>query len=526
MYYPMPELIRGWQNGRRDSIWEGKGRKTSGPEIIESSHFPAEWQGAMIAGGYLNNAVWTLKIEDDGAGFRIVDHPALPPLVTSTSGAFRPVDVKLGPDGALYICDWYNPIIGHYQASFRHPDRDKLHGRIWRVTRKGVKAQRPPGREGVRTEEGITELLAQLTSSERFVREQAKRQLFGGDTGAVVKAVRSWTERLDPAGPETEFALVQALGILEAHETVDAALLSRVLKLKSPEARACAAAAIGRWADRLPLDFPAVESLADLAHDENPRVRLAAIVAAGNIPRRESVIVVLSAAEQSRDRFIDTALHAAVAVLQPHWQPFAETGGPGWKPQWRDLLAQLSGVPGKKAAVVQKSETAAIPAVVKTGEIKATPAFVAALVAEVRAKGDVKRGAEVYRRAELICTTCHKIGDQGGSIGPALDSIGSAQPLDFIVGAVLEPQREIKESFETYLFTLKDGRVFGGNIVAGNAEKFTVRDPAGKEQVVQGSEVAGKQMIGSLMPAGLVDRLSREDLRDLFAYLGTLGKPK
>ena len=88
----------------------------------------------MLSGGYINNAVWSLKIEDNGAGFRITD---LPPLITSTHGSFRPVDVKIGPDGAIYLCDWYNPIIGHYQASFRHPDRDKAHGRIWRITYKG-----------------------------------------------------------------------------------------------------------------------------------------------------------------------------------------------------------------------------------------------------------------------------------------------------------------------------------------------------------------------------------------------------
>jgi len=41
------------------------------------------------------------------------------------------VDIRIGPDGAIYIADWFNPIIGHYQASFRHPDRDKTHGRIW-----------------------------------------------------------------------------------------------------------------------------------------------------------------------------------------------------------------------------------------------------------------------------------------------------------------------------------------------------------------------------------------------------------
>ena len=80
-----------------------------------------------------------MAIEDDGAGFKLTDRE---PLLTSTHGSFRPVDVKFGPDGALYVCDWYNPIIGHYQASFRHPDRDKTHGRIWRIT-----AQRPPAGE-------------------------------------------------------------------------------------------------------------------------------------------------------------------------------------------------------------------------------------------------------------------------------------------------------------------------------------------------------------------------------------------
>ncbi len=69
-------------------------------------------------------------MDQDGSGFKISDDPKLPPLVQSSHGSFRPVDVKLGPDGALYICDWYNPIIGHYQASVRHPDRYKHQRRI------------------------------------------------------------------------------------------------------------------------------------------------------------------------------------------------------------------------------------------------------------------------------------------------------------------------------------------------------------------------------------------------------------
>src|SRR6185437_6937443 len=108
-------------------IWpQGAGRKVSGGDIVGTTAWPDSWQGALLMGGYINNAVWALGIKDDGAGFRLEDRP---PLITSTSQSFRPVDVKFGPDGALYVCDWYNPIIGHYQASFRDPRRDQAHGR-------------------------------------------------------------------------------------------------------------------------------------------------------------------------------------------------------------------------------------------------------------------------------------------------------------------------------------------------------------------------------------------------------------
>src|SRR5690606_13547437 len=101
MWFPTPELIRGWQGGRREPIWTGgRGRKTTSTEIIESAHFPDEWQGVLLPTGYINNSVWTLQIERAGSGLRLVDHPTLPPFIQSRHGSFRPIDVKLGPDGA------------------------------------------------------------------------------------------------------------------------------------------------------------------------------------------------------------------------------------------------------------------------------------------------------------------------------------------------------------------------------------------------------------------------------------------
>jgi putative heme-binding domain-containing protein len=155
------------------------------------------------------------------------------------------------------------------------------------------------------------------------------------------------------------------------------------------------------------------------------------------------------------------------------------------------------------------------------------PAFVAALVTDVQQKGDAKHGREVFRRAELACTGCHRIGDEGGTIGPALDSIGSGQPVDFIIGAVLLPQKEVKEGYEAMEVTTKDGRVMTGYRVSDDGGTLVLRDMATSGQTrLAREEITNRKLIGSLMPSGLVDRLSREDLRDLFRYLSGLGKER
>ena len=112
-------------------------------------------------------------------------------------------------------------------------------------------------------------------------------------------------------------------------------------------------------------------------------------------------------------------------------------------------------------------------------------------------------------------------------LGPDLNNIGSAQPLDFIIGAVLEPQREVKEGFEAREVKLKNGNVITGFRRAAENSEVALFDAASQREVKwPRSEVVEDRPAGSLMPAGLVDRLSREDLRDLFRYLGELGKAK
>jgi len=524
IYFPLPEMIRGFQGGRRDQIWvDARSRKCSGPEIIGSSQFPPEWQGVMLSGGYINNVVWSLKIAENGAGFQITD---LPPLVVSTHGSFRPVDVKVGPDGAIYLCDWYNPIIGHYQASFRHPDRDKAHGRIWRITYKGRPLVQPPVIAGAPLES----LLDNLKSSERWVVEQSRRELASRDPKEVAAALAKWTAPMiripvAEADAATEHAIYEALAAYETQEIPAPELLTRLLKSREPGARAYAAGVLGRWADRL--GFNVFPVLASLAHDPDPRVRLEAVVAAGNLPDAQSVPVVLDAPNPDGDKFLELAARTAITVLQPQVEALLSKGAEDWKPAWRDRLAALQHAPAPSKPIANATPASAIPmAAAAYGKLRATPEYVAAMVKEVREQGNAKHGSEVFHRPEMACMGCHSVEGKGGTVGPALDAIGSGQPLDFIIGAVLEPQREIKESFEAIQITARDGRSALGYIVARNAAGATIRDPfSGAETHFAAADIATEKQIGSLMPAGLVDALSREDLRDLFRYLSELGKP-
>jgi putative heme-binding domain-containing protein len=104
--------------------------------------------------------------------------------------------------------------------------------------------------------------------------------------------------------------------------------------------------------------------------------------------------------------------------------------------------------------------------------------------------------------------------------------VGGAQPLESLIGKVLEPQGQLVEGYETHRITTRSGEVHIGIVVAGNEAELTLREAGGVERVVPRAAIVKRELIGSLMPAGLVDALSPEDRRDLFAYLTQLGKVK
>ncbi|MCX8237563.1 MAG: HEAT repeat domain-containing protein [Akkermansiaceae bacterium] len=285
-------------------------------EFAESPHLPDDIQGDMLIAGYFGHIIDRLGLSVDGSGHRLSNKP---PLLKSPHRAFRPVDIRIGPDGAIYIADWMNPIIGHYQASFRHPDRDKTHGRVWRITAKGRPLAKAPDFSNM----GTSELCEHLKSDWRYERYQAKRRLADLPEKEVIPVLEAWITKLDPNSPDTEHHLFEALGVFESHEAVNRPLLETLLAAKDYRARAYATRVVGRWSDRLqaPLGF-----LDRSVRDKNARVRLEAIVACSDIYSAASMVVAAKATDKPMDRFTDYALSQTAHALAPHWLPALTDG--------------------------------------------------------------------------------------------------------------------------------------------------------------------------------------------------------
>ena len=100
--------------------------------------WPAEYQDTFFIGNVMTSRLNRDKITFTGSTPKATEQPD---FLTTTDPWFRPVDNILGPDGALYIADFYNRIIGHYEVPLVHPGRDRERGRIWRVVYKGDRAE-------------------------------------------------------------------------------------------------------------------------------------------------------------------------------------------------------------------------------------------------------------------------------------------------------------------------------------------------------------------------------------------------
>src|SRR5262249_40376586 len=152
-----------------------------------------------------------------------------------------------GPDGAIWFIDWHNPIIGHLQHAIRDPNRDRTHGRIYRVTYEGREPLKPVKIAG----EPVEKLLDALKEPEDRVRYRARIELGGRDSDQVIAAAKKWVAALDKDDPQYEHNLLEALWVHQYHNVVDTGLLKPLLAARDFRARAAATRVLCYWRDRV-----------------------------------------------------------------------------------------------------------------------------------------------------------------------------------------------------------------------------------------------------------------------------------
>ena len=137
-----------------------------GITMLDDPSWPEEFQGNLVIGNVMPSRINRDRIEWRGS--TSVGHE-MPDLVSVTDPWFRPVDLQLGPDGALWVADFYNRIIGHYEVPLTHPLRDRERGRIWRIVP-------PKGADLAKltiNSDSLNSLIAELASANRTRRTLA-----------------------------------------------------------------------------------------------------------------------------------------------------------------------------------------------------------------------------------------------------------------------------------------------------------------------------------------------------------------
>ena len=139
------------------------------------------------------------------------------------------------------------------------------------------------------------------------------------------------------------------------------------------------------------------------------------------------------------------------------------------------------------------------------------------------AGGNEESGKKIFlERVEASCVRCHKVGSEGGEVGPVLDGIAGKQTREYLLESLVAPNAKIAPGFESLLIVLKDGRSFAGVVKPSGPDEVIINSPEDGIQKFKKSDIAKTQTGQSAMPDTMIQVLSKRDIRDLVEFLGSL----
>ncbi len=286
--------------------FEKRVRPVAATGILSSSHFPEANQGNFL----ICNTIGVLGVLQHEVKYSGADITAgeVEPILLSDDPNFRPSDVEIGGDGALYVADWCNAIIGHMQHNMRDPNRDNQHGRIYRVTYKDRPLVTPLRLKG----QPIATVCDAFYAQENAARYRARIELSGRPTAEVVEQVLAWADERDVSNADDAQALLECLWVFEEHRVPQPALLATVMRAQEPRVRAAAVRTLGHWAGQVP-QWSSL--LLRAAQDASPLVRAEAVKAAAEFSGMEAAEVLFQVRNQPIDPELETVLNYASNAL-------------------------------------------------------------------------------------------------------------------------------------------------------------------------------------------------------------------
>ena len=340
--------------------------------------------------------------------------------------------------------------------------------------------------------------------------------------------------------PETPDANGVVLGGSEAPESVQVAVVRTAVALRLREASHPLAEQFHRPQSSPGLRAAIVDGLIRLHASEAPDMVAEALQARENIVR-EAAINGLGLLDGDRapgllNQIIqDTLAHPA----QPVTAARAALGTLGrldtgpcqtlldgylaqWeRNQWPPVLAldvQEAALRSANAALQLRAQRALLPIDGGTNRTAWTPWLKG---------GDAQRGARVFRENSTVqCTRCHRVGNDGGTVGPTLDGVGARASREELLESIVFPNARLAPGFEVAVLTLGSNTTVSGTIKSETPEELILESTREDGQVqrtaIPGSSVVQRQTGPSAMPEGLARQLQPTELRDLVEYLSSL----
>lgn len=526
-------------------------RPVAANAILSSEHFPDELQQDFLICntiGFLG--VKQYDLDRDGDGHRkkfgeVWGTPGLE-LLNSEDRNFRPTDAVIGEDGALYVSDWHNAIIGHMQHNIRDPNRDHKHGRIFRLTVKDRPLQKPVKIAG----QPIVALLENLKHPVNGVRHRTRVELSGRDSDQVIAAAQEWCKNFDPNDDLEAHHLLEALWLHQQHHVRNDELLNKLLNSDVMHAANAAKAVQHAWYN---VDMKGTSGFAAPAESEfvkfNPPKHLAgndrkAYQLGAQIYQREShcstchlphgkgngniypTLVNSPWVIGDEDRLIKATLHGLWGKMTVNGRNYDPSRGVPPMTAFRNLLKddELAAVLtfvrntwGNKATPVSadsvkrvREETISRTTFWKPDELlsehplekqfaanqQAPEEFsneelqaelLAASPAELARiaieKGKFQRGKTIFYESSAACFACHDPPKGAARLGPDLKTIASTLSPEQLVESILRPSKLIDKDFAQISVLDADGKVHTGIRISENDDEIVLRNVAEQDPI-------------------------------------------